>query len=55
MKSKFRGIFPFLRGDSAIFTEESSDFLDSAVDEVILLHAPALPDFALSSYFSRFA
>ena len=55
MKSKFRRIFPFLTGESKISTEELSDFLDSAVDEVILFHAPALANFALSSYFSRFA
>ena len=41
MKSKFRRIALSLRGDPKIPTEESFDFLDSAVDEVILYHALA--------------
>lgn len=49
----------FFANDNAstlkISTEESFDFLDCAIDEVTLSHAPALLYFALSSYFSRFA
>ena len=41
MKSKFRRIVLSLRGDPKISTEESFNFLDSAVDEVILYHALA--------------
>ncbi len=43
MKSKFRRIVHFLRGESKNATEEMSDFLDSAVDELILNNALARP------------
>ena len=56
MKSKFRRIVHFLRGESKNATEEMSDFLDSAVDELILNNALArpkalpLPDFLVLDY-----
>ena len=42
MGLKFGGNFSLLGGGSEISTEESFDFLDSDVDEVILYHALAL-------------
>ena len=50
MISKFRRIFPFLAGVPKILTEQSVDFLDSAIDAPI----PVMHQLGVTNYFHAY-
>ncbi len=50
MISKFQRIFPFLAGVPKILTEQSVDFLDSAIDAPI----PVMHQLGVTNYFHAY-